>query len=486
MMRTNSPISSFKEVLFGIEKQDLIAIGLIIITAFFLRIGPILIKALDHLELFYLPDSHGYETLAINLIKFQKFSSKKLPPYIPNMFRTPLYPIYLAIIFFITTGTKHPIFSCLGQAIISTLSIFLVVQFARHFFSRKIAFVTGILLAIEPIDIIFCSFLMSEILFSLFFIVTFISFTIYLDNFALNSLIVPGICLGLATLTRPISLYYIAILIFLIILNRATRSLKHSLLLFSIFFITLSPWILRNIIVFREASLCNIQKFSVNYYEIPAMEQYLKGIPINNARSSIEEDTFPNICNYVERIAKEPIEYIHLRLLWFARILFDLGDGIFLFKGTDNFIGVNAPPRSTISRLIKGEYDGIKQYMVKFSHTHSLIKSIFLKIFLVGYFLFLFIIYLFSIIGIINLFRKELFIALFFSLTLFYFLLIPGSVSSARFRINLIPIFMILATSGIFFLWERASIFFLRRENRKETNTYTDDIDFITFSKKNL
>lgn len=326
-------------------------------------------------------------------------------------------------------------------------------QFAKRFFSsRKIAVLTGMLLAFEPVDSIFCSYLMSETVFTLFFVLTFIYFTYYLDEFTLKYLIATGVCLGLATLTRPIALFYFIILLSIIVLCKISHPLQHSLILISVFLLILSPWIIRNKILFGKTTLCTVQHTNINDYDISAMGQYLNGISINQARLMIKKtrNHSNSYRSYVKKIIQEPIAYVNLRFLWLFRMFFDLGDGVFFFRGSDNFIGVNAPPRSNLLMMIKGDYKGLKNYLVKFTLSHSKLKSIVMKMFLIGYIVYLLTIYSFFLIGASHIYRQKSSWTLFTFFTLIYFLFFPGSVSSARFRINIMPFLIIIAVFGFF------------------------------------
>ena len=70
----------------------LIALGLRLIL--FLEIGPWKDEVLN--KRIFIGDAYSYHTIAANLVENNGFSSELSFPYLPNIFRTPVYPSFLA------------------------------------------------------------------------------------------------------------------------------------------------------------------------------------------------------------------------------------------------------------------------------------------------------------------------------------------------------------------------------------------------------
>ena len=92
-------------------------------------------------------DTIEYSTIAQNLVLNHSFSKSLTAPFIPNFFRSPGYPFWLAFIYLIFGSLKPAIF--LG-IIIFAFSAPLVYLIMREVFSEKLAFWSGIIFALEP------------------------------------------------------------------------------------------------------------------------------------------------------------------------------------------------------------------------------------------------------------------------------------------------------------------------------------------------
>src|SRR3989344_1031358 len=76
-------------------------------------------------------DSPGYMTIAKNFVEHSVFSFNNVPPYAPTNFRTPGYPLFLALIYFIF----HSFFpAMLIGALISAFAAPLVYLVAKEIF----------------------------------------------------------------------------------------------------------------------------------------------------------------------------------------------------------------------------------------------------------------------------------------------------------------------------------------------------------------
>lgn len=185
---------------------------------------------------FYLP-------LAKNIVENQVFSMSFAPPYIPDAYRTPLYPIFLAGFLWL----KLPLFAVVfAQNVMAGIMAVLIYRIGVLIFSlpaggRNIALFAAIFMSVEPMSVYWNNLLMSDYLFAFLFVSAFYCFLLkryYL--FALS--------FGLATLTRSVGVYFFPLfLIFMFWNNVGWKKIVLTALLFSA---AIFPWMLRNKAVF--------------------------------------------------------------------------------------------------------------------------------------------------------------------------------------------------------------------------------------------
>lgn len=214
----------------------------ILILGFFLRIGFIL--SLENK--FYFDDEFEYFKIVENFLKGNGFIiSEKL-----KSFRPPLYPFILTIFKLLNID----IFGIrLFQVFISTFTIYIIYLIGKETFDEKVGLLSAFVSAIYPFFIFYTGFLLTETLF--IFLVTLTVFFILkiVENNGKISF-KSGILLGLGGLTRPILQLYLPIVCFHILnlKENLTLRFKKIIFLFIGFFLSLSPWIIRNFKIFHK------------------------------------------------------------------------------------------------------------------------------------------------------------------------------------------------------------------------------------------
>jgi len=136
---------------------------------------------------------------------------------IPETFRTPVYPVFLALVFGLggTASTAVVI-----QSLLSLMTIWLIILLMARMFRPEAAWLAGLLAAVEPLGLIYTHELMTESLFILFILGGFYIFVILLTagqqkSIGLSWVVLGGLLMGLATLTRPVGLYFPLLLVIL-------------------------------------------------------------------------------------------------------------------------------------------------------------------------------------------------------------------------------------------------------------------------------
>ena len=93
-------------------------------------------------------DAYQYFILAENLFKYGIFSLSESRPIEPTMFREPLYPFFINLIYLIFGKSILPIYVI--QCILFSLICVLTYCVGLIFFNKKIAFTAGLILSFLP------------------------------------------------------------------------------------------------------------------------------------------------------------------------------------------------------------------------------------------------------------------------------------------------------------------------------------------------
>lgn len=209
-----------------------------------------------------------YLQIARNLVYHHAFSWSTASPYIPDAFRTPLYPFFLA--FFVWLKIPFLFAVAIQNVVAGIISVIIYRIAVTAFSSHKAGLFAAIMTAIEPISIYWNNLLMSDYFFALFFISAFYSFF-------LRKYYVVGLLLGLGALTKPVGSYFLLLfLLVMIILERGWLRknfgvvLRTVVITLIIFFATLSPWFIRNRLVCHTWQFSSASWYAL--YEVVAQD----------------------------------------------------------------------------------------------------------------------------------------------------------------------------------------------------------------------
>ncbi len=193
------------------------------------------------------------------------------PLGVPTSFRPPLYPVFLAIIYFLTGTGPHRFFAArLVQVFVGAALIPLTYALARHFFpeNERAAKIAAVVVAFYPMLVIYPLSLATENLFFVLMLSAMLVLLIAKDNIYKVSIkeyqqtekinfgsfvsfiiktrwfILAGILLGLTTLTRSVALAFSGLAVLWIWFEGRERKMAVVTLLV-VAFVTL-PWMVRN------------------------------------------------------------------------------------------------------------------------------------------------------------------------------------------------------------------------------------------------
>lgn len=225
----------------------------------------------DHVFISY-SDAATYLQEAKNLVTHHTLSQVVVSPFlVPDPLRTPGYPLFLALFVWL----KSPLFfiAVAQDALAGLMAVMIYRLGIKIFESRPVGIIASIIFSIEPMSIYWNNLLMSDNLASFLFILS-----TYL--FAYKKYYSSVFVISLATLTRPINLYFFPLLLLMYLYENGGRTFhgiflagnrlalwRNALLFCLLFFITLFPWMLRNKIQFDTWQLSSAGWFIMCFFD---------------------------------------------------------------------------------------------------------------------------------------------------------------------------------------------------------------------------
>jgi 4-amino-4-deoxy-L-arabinose transferase-like glycosyltransferase len=199
-----------------------------------------------------LGDASAYDRIARNLLVGEGFSEW---PDEPTAFWPPLYPILLSVLY--KVFGYHFWIVRLFQAILGVIAVAATMLAASELFDRRVAYLTGLGMALYPHLIYFSAWLIAEALYmTLLSLVLLLAVRLQKGPQRLG-FVGLGLLLGLATLTKPATLMLLPfiglwILIALPLQLSFARRLGYLTLTSLFVLLSILPWTVRNYLVFDE------------------------------------------------------------------------------------------------------------------------------------------------------------------------------------------------------------------------------------------
>ena len=234
------------------------------------------------------PDTPMYLELATNLIENQVFSMSREAPFIPEVFRTPGYPVFLALIS--ELGMESLYWVVFWQELVYALAVFIFYHYGKSLFDRNLLRAGVVFLLLEPGGLAYPKLLLSETLFMPFLFTGLLAIGLYLRQTNWRYLLVSGIAMGLGAMVRPAILYLPVIaaitLIFFQFRNRQ-RWLHVGILLLT-FSVVVSPWLLRNYHFFGKAFMSGQLSHMLANYHVSKVWEHTRGYTQKQGQSAIQ------------------------------------------------------------------------------------------------------------------------------------------------------------------------------------------------------
>lgn len=205
----------------------------------------------DPSRLVYNVDARGYERLALNVLHGNGFTASEVRPFIPEVLRTPGYPLFVAGVYSLV-GVQ-PVAVALIQIVLDLGSVILLYSIGSTIGSKRIALLASAVRAFDPAAVALSNSLMSETVF-VFLVLLSLFFSHRLlvgKSLSLASAFWLGAAVAGCALVRPVGVYYgllIALVLLILLWNKVPKLFLGKFLLiygFS-FCLLLTPWVIRN------------------------------------------------------------------------------------------------------------------------------------------------------------------------------------------------------------------------------------------------
>jgi 4-amino-4-deoxy-L-arabinose transferase-like glycosyltransferase len=253
-------------------------LSLILAVAFGLRLLPVLCHGASPV-LFMDPDSREYHRIASNLLAGNGYSWDTQPPYTPNFYRVPGFPVFLLGVYALT-GPSIPA-AIAVQAVVSTATVLLTFFMARALTGRRgIALAAAAVQALDPVAVQYSNILLTETFTSPLILLVACCVWKYRGSTRPAWLVAAGAILGMGILVHPVLLFFPLLLPAVPLLTRETRTWQQfgvAVAATTVALVPASGWVVRNWYV---GDLCNISTVTaVNLlkYKAAGVEAELRG-----------------------------------------------------------------------------------------------------------------------------------------------------------------------------------------------------------------
>ena len=210
-------------------------------------------------------DSSVYTALADNLLVHHAFSaSSDLQPFQ----KWPIgYPLFLAVTKYISGGFMLAI---VLQVLAGIGAVLLLYRMAQVFLPPDFALIPALLFALDPYVLFLNTSILTDGLFTSLFIVIIYALFFWESKKTVWHFFGIGALLGMATLLRSIAQFLVIVLPFLyLFVNRISlsRFWRPVAAFIAGFFLLVTPWMLRNEVVFGTPKIANISNFDLLFYD---------------------------------------------------------------------------------------------------------------------------------------------------------------------------------------------------------------------------
>jgi len=377
--------------------------------------------------------------------------------------RTPIYPIMIAAVAWIASPSTNALIG--GQIILDLATIILTFQLGKQLFTKPIALLTALLMAINIESITFDFLLLTETLATFLIMATLLAWTNAYQQASAKWAAFAGVLLGISALCRPIALPLVPIMAASLLFQsswqrpQTPQRLRNTILFLLSVGISLAPWMLRNYYVLGKPVISTIASKSLLYYEAASLEADTTGQTETQLRG-----------DYTERVAQKlqelnlvdtPMNTAHVEAMLARQIIFQnpgrfilihlKADLVSFLPGIPNLtelLGLTQGDRNTLDVLRK---EGLQRAtLFYFGNQKGLLLAGLPWVILLGC------IYCFDLLGAWVLIKQKNWLAVILLVLIpAYFLITPGAAAVPRFRIPVMPYLCLLSAFGYTIAIER-------------------------------
>jgi 4-amino-4-deoxy-L-arabinose transferase-like glycosyltransferase len=414
-----------------------------------------------HPERLFHRDTGSYIRPALNLLAGRGFSQQEAPPFTPDARRTPVYPLFVALLYGVFG--QHPLLVAGGQVALSALTAGLVGLLGARLLPKREAGLGGLLLALSLGSIVYSLYILTETLFTALLLGTSCALVVYRETGRKRFLIGAGLLAGMATLCRPIALFYplvVAPLAGSAHRGRCREGIRAALLFLGVAALVVAPWLLRNYRSVGVPTLSTVSNENMLLFNAVSLEADLRGVGQAQVRAEMVERLEQELAQR-GGAADEALQ-VRVRREWSRRIILghpwrylcvhlrnDLNSLLPNVTELLELLGVTQGGKGTLSVLNQyGLWAAVRHY---FGGQAWLLGLLLPLVGLLG------LTYLGVLVGLIILVQRRAGFSLaLLLLPIAYFLLIPGAPSHPRFRVPVMPYVCLLAGTGLVAVWQWA------------------------------
>ena len=266
-----------------------------------------------------------WEILVHNLIIHGQLVYERFDEFLlPNLWMPPLYAYYIYIFsFFGLEGQNHVLLVLFSQVLLASISVAVFYKINTLFFSKKLSFYSSLLYSLFPLHLYACGQISSISLQAFLLILFFYFFFQVVKKKNFSSIVLFSFITGLLILLRG-EFRIISILSILYLFLFFKIPIKKVLLIFLITLVTISPYLIRNYLIFGKITIVETSGYNLWKGNHPhALENSrVEGSEMVNENLKKLNDAIPRDKFYrinrdklffdqaIKNIMEKPIEYI--------------------------------------------------------------------------------------------------------------------------------------------------------------------------------
>ena len=283
--------SDFHQMRLAINQGERAGLGIVLLLVALCGVTLFFIVHATSPNRIFLPDSASYINPAKALLYTGRFAIRPDKPDIPEIIRTPGYPLFLAGLFGIFGETYVPVI--LIQILLNLGTIVMTYHMGAKLWGGRIALVGAVLLALDVSSLFSAQMVLSDTLFT-FLLCLAVGKGIDVfckPNRTMVHLVACSVLLAFATLVRPIT-YYLIILVMIILttiwkLYWHQRWRKIGVFLAAVLIpwvVLIGGWQLRNYLSTGSLTFSAIQSTNLLFYRAADVIAKRDGIPLEEAQ----------------------------------------------------------------------------------------------------------------------------------------------------------------------------------------------------------